>query len=131
MIADTRGMRTARSSAHSVFAHSALRPASDPEFSGARERSPEPARLFLPGHRTGTGDATRAIAYLEHADMFKCSTPLRRLSNKIDKEIMRASRMGNPREHLAPDHLAQHAESVAVWSQGMTEFHFTIDRHAS
>ncbi|WP_419688359.1 tyrosine-type recombinase/integrase [Burkholderia theae] len=33
--------------------------------------------------------------------------------------------------HLAPDHPAQPAESVAVWSQGGTDFDVTIDRHAS
>ncbi len=71
------------------------------------------------------------IAYLEQADTLKYSAPPRRLSNKIDKEIMRAGRMGNPREQIAPDHLAQHAESVTVWSQGGTDFHFTIDRQAS
>ncbi|MCW3586095.1 tyrosine-type recombinase/integrase [Burkholderia cenocepacia] len=33
--------------------------------------------------------------------------------------------------HLAPDHLAQHAESVTVWSQGVTDFHASLDRQAS
>ncbi|WP_236872910.1 site-specific integrase [Burkholderia sp. LA-2-3-30-S1-D2] len=33
--------------------------------------------------------------------------------------------------HLAPDHLAHHAESVTVWSQGGTDFHATLDRQAS
>lgn len=33
--------------------------------------------------------------------------------------------------HLAPDHLAQHAESVAVWSQGVPDFGVALDRKAS
>ncbi|BAX60625.1 hypothetical protein [Burkholderia stabilis] len=70
-------------------------------------------------------------ADLEQADTLKYSAPLRHMSNQIDKEIMRAGRMGNPREHLAPGHPAHHAESVTVWSRDVTEFHFTIDRHAS
>ncbi|WGS46055.1 hypothetical protein LFL97_25590 [Burkholderia sp. JSH-S8] len=49
-----------------------------------------------------TGDATRMIAYLEQADTLKYSAPLRRLSIKIDKEILRAGRMGSPREPIAP-----------------------------
>ncbi|WP_334014624.1 hypothetical protein [Burkholderia orbicola] len=42
------------------------------------------------------------IAYLEQADTLKYAAPLRRLSNKIDKEIARAGRMGNPRAQVAP-----------------------------
>ncbi|MET3820416.1 hypothetical protein [Burkholderia ambifaria] len=42
------------------------------------------------------------IAYLERADELKYAAPLRRLSLKIDKEIMRAGRMGNPRAPIAP-----------------------------
>ncbi|WP_174379953.1 hypothetical protein [Burkholderia pyrrocinia] len=49
-----------------------------------------------------TGDATRMIAYLERADELKYAAPLRRLSLKIDKEITRAGRMGNPRASVAP-----------------------------
>ncbi|MBH9723909.1 hypothetical protein JAO10_26615 [Burkholderia contaminans] len=49
-----------------------------------------------------TGDATRMIAYLERADELKYAAPLRRLAIKIDKEIMRAGRMGNPRAPIAP-----------------------------
>ncbi|WP_420914489.1 tyrosine-type recombinase/integrase [Burkholderia stabilis] len=33
--------------------------------------------------------------------------------------------------HLAPGHLAQHAESVTVWSQGGTKFHVTLGHQAS
>ncbi|MGY4730695.1 hypothetical protein [Burkholderia pyrrocinia] len=49
-----------------------------------------------------TGDATRMIAYLDRADELKYAAPLRRLSNKIDREITRAGRMGNPRAPIAP-----------------------------
>ncbi|WP_175672916.1 hypothetical protein [Burkholderia ambifaria] len=42
------------------------------------------------------------IAYLDRADELQYAAPLRRLSNKIDKEIMRAGRMGNPRASVAP-----------------------------
>ncbi|RQS32506.1 hypothetical protein DIE03_11650 [Burkholderia sp. Bp8992] len=59
-------------------------------------------RLTLREMGTLTGDATRMIAYLEQADELKYAAPLRRLSIKIDKEIMRAGRMGNPRAHVAP-----------------------------
>ena len=49
-----------------------------------------------------TGDATRMIAYLDRADELKYAAPLRRLSIKIDREISRAGRMGNPRAPVAP-----------------------------
>ncbi len=49
-----------------------------------------------------TGDATRMIAYLDRADELKYAAPLRRLSSKIDREISRAGRMGNPRAPVAP-----------------------------
>ncbi|MDR9241569.1 hypothetical protein FEP07_05607 [Burkholderia multivorans] len=49
-----------------------------------------------------TSDAMRMIAYLERADELKYAAPLRRLALKVDKEIMRAGRMGNPRVHIAP-----------------------------
>ncbi|WP_175872670.1 hypothetical protein [Burkholderia sp. BCC0397] len=49
-----------------------------------------------------TDDAKRMIAYLEQADTLKYAAPLRRLSNKIDKEITRAGRIGNPRAPVAP-----------------------------
>ncbi|MCA8067766.1 hypothetical protein [Burkholderia sp. AU38729] len=42
------------------------------------------------------------IAYLDRADELQYAAPLRRLSNKIDKEIMRAGRMGNSRASVAP-----------------------------
>ncbi|QVN18270.1 hypothetical protein [Burkholderia pyrrocinia] len=42
------------------------------------------------------------IAYLEQADALKYAAPLRRLAIKIDKEIMRAGRMGDPRAPIAP-----------------------------
>ncbi|WP_175981471.1 hypothetical protein [Burkholderia sp. BCC1630] len=42
------------------------------------------------------------IAYLDRADELKYAAPLRRLSNKIDREITRAGRMGNPRAPIAP-----------------------------
>ncbi|NTX28681.1 hypothetical protein HT746_16340 [Burkholderia pyrrocinia] len=42
------------------------------------------------------------IAYLEQADTLKYAASLRRLAIKIDKEIMRAGRMGNPRAPIAP-----------------------------
>ncbi|KWK54067.1 hypothetical protein WT81_18855 [Burkholderia stagnalis] len=59
-------------------------------------------RLTLREMGTLTGDATRMIAYLERADELKYAAPLRRLSNKIDREITRAGRMGNPRAPIAP-----------------------------
>ncbi|KVP17882.1 hypothetical protein BGV60_23345 [Burkholderia ubonensis] len=59
-------------------------------------------RLTLREMGTLTGDATRMIAYLERADELKYAAPLRRLSIKIDKEISRAGRMGNPRAPVAP-----------------------------
>ncbi|VWB45380.1 GP32 family protein [Burkholderia pseudomultivorans] len=49
-----------------------------------------------------TGHATRMIAYLERADELKYAAPLRRLTIKLDKEIMRSGRLGNPRAQLAP-----------------------------
>ncbi|NTZ84296.1 hypothetical protein FCJ61_15155 [Burkholderia metallica] len=49
-----------------------------------------------------TNDATRMIAYLEQADTLKYAAPLRRLSNKIDKEITRAGRVSNARAPVAP-----------------------------
>ncbi|MDN7586954.1 hypothetical protein [Burkholderia seminalis] len=49
-----------------------------------------------------TSDATRMIAYLDRADELKYAAPLRRLSIKIDREISRAGRMGNPRAPVAP-----------------------------
>ncbi|HEM7803752.1 MULTISPECIES: hypothetical protein [Burkholderia] len=49
-----------------------------------------------------TGDATRMIAYLDQADELKYAAPLRRLSHKIDREVKRAGRMGNPRAPVAP-----------------------------
>jgi hypothetical protein len=42
------------------------------------------------------------FAYLDRADELQYAAPLRRLSNKIDKENMRAERMGNPRASVAP-----------------------------
>ncbi|MCA8255580.1 hypothetical protein LGM89_20115 [Burkholderia sp. AU31624] len=42
------------------------------------------------------------IAYLDRADELQYAAPLRRLSNKLDKEIMRAGRMGNSRASVAP-----------------------------
>ncbi|UXU92428.1 hypothetical protein [Burkholderia sp. S-53] len=41
------------------------------------------------------------IAYLEQADTLKYRAPPRRLSSKIDKEIVRAGRTGNPRAQIA------------------------------
>lgn len=49
-----------------------------------------------------TGDATRMITYLDRADELKYAAPLRRLSIKIDREVSRAGRMGNPRAPVAP-----------------------------
>ncbi|WP_146774311.1 hypothetical protein [Burkholderia cepacia] len=49
-----------------------------------------------------TGDATRMIAYVDRADELQYAAPLRRLSNKIDREMRRAGRMGNPRADVAP-----------------------------
>ncbi|WP_230945500.1 hypothetical protein [Burkholderia pseudomultivorans] len=49
-----------------------------------------------------TGDAKRMIAYLEQADTLKYAAPLRRLAIKLDKEITRAGRLGNPRAPIAP-----------------------------
>ncbi|MFY4697617.1 hypothetical protein [Burkholderia glumae] len=49
-----------------------------------------------------TGSAARMIAYLEQADTVKYAAPLRRLALKIDKEIVRSCRMGNPRAQIAP-----------------------------
>lgn len=59
-------------------------------------------RITLREMGTLTGNATRMIAYLDRADELQYAAPLRRLSNKIDKEIMRAGRMGNPRASVAP-----------------------------
>ena len=49
-----------------------------------------------------TGDATRMIAYLDRADELQYAAPLRRLSNKIDREVTRAGRMNNPRAPVEP-----------------------------
>lgn len=59
-------------------------------------------RITLTEMSSLTGDATRMIAYLDRADELKYAAPLRRLSNKIDREITRAGRMGNPRAPIAP-----------------------------
>ncbi len=59
-------------------------------------------RITLREMGTLTGNATRMIAYLDRADELQYAAPLRRLSNKIDKEIMRAGRIGNPRASVAP-----------------------------
>ena len=59
-------------------------------------------RITLAEISSLTGDATRMIAYLEQADTAQYTAPLRRLSIKVDKEIMRAGRMGNPRAQVAP-----------------------------
>lgn len=42
------------------------------------------------------------IAYIEWSNELKYASPLRRLSIKIDKEIMRAGRLNNPRAPVAP-----------------------------
>ncbi|WP_155638880.1 hypothetical protein [Burkholderia cepacia] len=47
------------------------------------------------------GDAVRMIAYIEWSNELKYASPLRRLSIKIDKEIMRAGRLNNPRAPVA------------------------------
>ncbi|WP_446904496.1 hypothetical protein [Burkholderia sp. YIM B11467] len=54
-------------------------------------------RITLREMGTLTGNATRMIAYLDRADELQYAAPLRRLSNKIDREITRAGPMGNPR----------------------------------
>ncbi|PRD93830.1 hypothetical protein C6P88_12270 [Burkholderia contaminans] len=59
-------------------------------------------RITLREMCTLTGNAARMIAYLDRADELQYAAPLRRLSNKIDKEITRAGRMGNPRASVAP-----------------------------
>lgn len=59
-------------------------------------------RITLSEMGSITRDATRMIAYLEQADTLKYAAPLRRLANKIDKEIARGGRVSNTRAPVAP-----------------------------